>query len=646
MSATRWYPTDLLLTVEHAERVLAEGPDSELARLLAGAGLSALGGLFASAEFAEGLDELFDGLSQYPWQPLVDTDDVVEFSPLGTVVLDDRRPGNTLRGLLLGWATGNEVVVRGDRQEFWAALTGLLREAGFPLPPSRTLAPGTDVPGGHPVLVPDLLPSEDWAEEALYAAAGTEGVPVLRIRVDAAGRAGTGGPFAGEVLRLDCRSGWAGALQHRSYLRGTRLSDARGADTVQEDGRIAARLRYLVERARRTPYYRDLPRIDGRADLQRLPVLEKSALEQHSLPAARGLCSGDRPSGEVLRSGATTGPPRYIVYSRTDWDNMVREAVPLFYALGVRPGDRLINSLFGGGLYGGLITSSSELSRMPVEAYSTAQMITADDVLMLTRSFSANVILGQPALLLPVLRDAKAREPGLRIEKVLYGGTPMTESDKRWLREELGTEVVASVLAANDGAQLGYQCGDLAGTLHHLCDDYNLIEVVDEQGRPVPEGEPGELLVTSMQKFEGPLIRYRIGDLGRIFPHECGCGVRGRVLEYLGRSDGQIKVKGRTVLYGEIMAELARFEVSQLQVEIDSRGGRERVTVRTESPGTLDPDELRDHLKGCFEVLGDHHSFDESLDVFEFTVECHPEGGLPRNAVSGKIKTVIDLRLR
>jgi phenylacetate-CoA ligase len=162
----------------------------------------------------------------------------------------------------------------------------------------------------------------------------------------------------------------------------------------------------------------------------------------------------------------------------------------------------------------------------------------------------------------------------------------------------------------------------------------------------VPEGEPGELLVTSMQKFEGPLIRYRIGDLGRILPHECGCGVSGRVLEYLGRSDGQIKVKGRTVLYGEIMAELARFRVSQLQVEIDSQGGRESVTVRTESPERLDPDTVRDHLKSCFEVLSDYHSFDESLDVFEFAVECRAEGELPRNAVSGKIKTVIDLRLR
>ncbi|MCU7822168.1 phenylacetate--CoA ligase family protein [Kitasatospora sp. DSM 101779] len=638
---TRFHPTDLVLAVRYVERQLTERPGSAAAELIGSAGLA---GLWDSAELAEGLDELFDGLAQYPWHHLVDSDEVVEYAPVGTVVLDDLRPGNTLRGLLLAWATGNEVVIRTVREPFWAALVEEMRAAGVPLPPARTAPRGAAV-DGRPVTVPDLLVPADLADGIVTTAAARPGVPALRVRAGAGRGTEAAARLAAGALRLDCRSAWVGDLYRCDYLMGTRLADARSADAAQEDERLAAKLRYLVELARRAPYYRELPPIAERADLAELPVLEKADLERNSLPASRGLSSGARPSGEVLRSGATTGAPRYIVYSRGDWNNMMREAVPLFYALGLRPGDRVINSLFGGGLYGGLITSAMELSRMPVEAYSTAQMITPDDVLMLTRSFDANVILGQPALLLPVLREAKLLDPGLRIQKVVYGGTPMQESDKRWLREELGTEVIASVLAANDGAQLGYQCGELGGTLHHLCEDYNLIEVVDEQGRPVPDGTAGELLVTSMQKFEGPLIRYRIGDLGRIVRHACGCGVTGRVLEYLGRSDGQIKVKGRTVLYGEIMAELGRFRVSQLQVEINSSDARETVTVRTESPVPLDPQEVRAHLAARFEVLSEYHSFDASLTPFELVVECHAEGALPRNAVSGKIKTVIDRRL-
>ncbi|MEU0107190.1 phenylacetate--CoA ligase family protein [Streptomyces sp. NPDC006251] len=684
----RYYPTDLLLAVEDAERALAE-PDSGLARLLREAGLSALAGLFAGAAVTEGLDRLLGGLGQFPWQPAVDSDDVYLISPAGVVVLDDHRPGNTLRGLLLAWAVGNEVVVRTVRESFWTALAGRLRAFGHPLPPLRVTAPDAPVPAGaRPVAVPDVVPvlrtgTPDTRPEApldpapsdpaaldpapldpapsdpaaldpapfdpaVFAepvsgspSGDTEDILIVLGAREAADPAGLVGDVPGE----DCRAPWPHRLLRREHLRGTTLSAARSADRAREADRVGARLRYLVGQARRTPFYRDLPAVSGLDDLGRLPVLEKAALEANSLPGSRGM-STDRPrTGEVLRSGASTGAPRYIVYSRTDWENMIREAIPLFRTLGLENGDRLINTLYGGGLYGGLSTTLCELSRMPLECYSTAQAISVDDLLMLCESFEANALLGLPVLIMPLLREAKQRRPGLRLEKVVYGGTPMTETDKDWLREELGARVVTSILAANDGAQLGYQCARMGGTLHHACPDYNLIEVVDENLVPVPEGEPGELLITSLQKFEGPLIRYRIGDLGRVFRYDCPCGVSGPVLEYLGRADGQVKVKGATVTHAEMLAALEVFRVSQLQVEIVSVDGRETVIARVESPLALDAGEVRDHLTRQFKTLDQEHLFDDALDVFELVVECHPEGGLTRNATSGKIKPVIDRRL-
>ncbi|MEV7008449.1 hypothetical protein [Streptosporangium sp. NPDC051022] len=613
----RHCPTDLLLAVEHVERLVAAEPGSAAARLLATHDLT---GLLDGTTLTEGLEELFGGLGQYPWRSLTGGDDVEEFSPAGTVVLDDDAPERTLRGLLFGWATGNEVVIRTGRGEFWRAVTGLFQEAALPLP-------GVVVTG-----------ADDATADGLVVE-----VPEPRVR--------SGSPLAGParqaaVLAADSRAEWVRRLFHRDYLVGTRLAVVRGRDAEGEEERVGAKLRYLVGRARRTPYYRDLPAVTGRADLTRLPVLDKAALDAHTPPVSGDMSSGAPPSGEVLRSGATTGGPRYIVYSLTDWSNMVREAIPVLYGVGLEKGDRLINALFGGSLYGGLITSSCEFSQMPVECYTTGQHITVDDLLTLVRSFSANAVVGQPALLLPLLREARARDAGLRLEKVVYGGTAMTETDKAWLREHLGVRVISSIVAANDGAQLGYQCRELDGTLHHLCDEYNLIEVVDEEGRPLPDGEPGHLLVTGLQKFEGPLIRYRIGDVGRILPRrDCGCGVSGRVLEYLGRSDGLIKVKARTVLYNEILAALSVFQVSQLQVEITSSDGTDTVIVRTESPLDLDPEKVRHLLNDEFEALSDRHAFGQGLDVFRLVVECSGEGALPRNAVSGKIKPVVDRRL-
>lgn len=585
--AVRHYPTDLIIALDRAREFLPALP--------------------RSIELSEALDRLFGGLSQYPWQFNIDGNDVFLWNPLGTVTLDDHKPESTLRGLIMAWATGNDVRIRTRRPAYWNGLLARLRSSGVPLPGCR------------------VSTIDDSSEHG----------PVLTVP-----SAEDGG------LPADCDSDWARGLMTRTRLRGTTLAAARAEDDeINGRARLDAKLRYLAHRAKDVPYYRELAAAGGLDDLAKLPILDKAALEANSLPSSRAMCSSVPPSGEVLRSGASSGNPRYIVYSRTDWMNMVREAIPMLYSMGLSSGDRLINTLYGGGLYGGMLTTASELSRMPIECYTTGQFITVDDLLMLCDRFAANSILGMPALILPLLRDAKAKRPGLILEKVIYGGTPMAESDKDWLRRNLGTRVISSVLAANDGAQLGYQCGSMSGTLHHLCEDYNLIEAVDEAGRPVPEGEAGDLLITSLQKFEGPLIRYKIGDHGRVFRLDCACGVSGPVLDYRGRSDGLIRVKGLTLLYGEVFEALARFEVSQLQIEVATRDNKETVTVRTESALSLDSAAVRAYLAEKFEALGDATEYDAALDVFEFSVECHAEGRLGRNPVSGKIKPIIDARL-
>ncbi|MEU3404608.1 phenylacetate--CoA ligase family protein [Streptomyces sp. NPDC006670] len=614
----RHHPTDLLITVGRVQADLAAGPGTRPSLLLRAAGLEPLSALFDEDELTEGLDELLDGLAQYPWQPVVDSDDVYAYAPAGTIVVDEAdRPDAALRALLLGWAFGNDVVIRAGqerRRAFWRDLAALLHGYGSPLPAARVVPAGTPA-AGVTVHVPAPVPAP--------AAAGA----------------------GASVWRQDCRSDWVTALRTRTYLPGTTLARARAAEDPATTGRLDARLRYLVHRARRAPYYRDLPPVATLADLRHLGVLEKEALTRHSPPVGRGLSSGAPPSGEVLRSGATTGTPRYIVYGRADWNNMVREALPLFRAMGLRPGDRLVNTLFGGDLYGGLTTTLTEFTRMPVECYTTAQSVTAAGLTALVHGFGVNALIGVPALIMPLLREAYALDPGLRLEKILYLGTAMSPQDRDWLRTHLGTRTVSSVLAVNDGAQLGYQCAELGGALHHVNDDFNHLEAVDEHGVPVPDGQAGDLLVTTLQKFEAPLIRYRVGDRGRLFHHDCACGVSGRVLEYHGRADGVIRAAGQVVLHAELEAELACLGVSRVQAEISSRSGREVLTVRTESPSRPDPAAVRERLERAFPALGAARPAGGALAAVELRVECLAEGGLARSPVSGKVRPIVDLRL-
>lgn len=629
-----YFPSDLLLALASLDRLR---PDWE--GLLAQHHLQHLGPMLDSAAFHEALDAMLDGIAQYPFQPHPHSDDVSEWLPVGSVALVDECAASTLRGLIWALAWGNEVHIRSQRPDFWQGLAALLNAGGWPLPGIQS---GTAEvpPSAVAVSVPDLaaqsgMEVDAWRDIAVPASGAAPGL--------AARMPGAPAAWLPRVWQLDRHDGWLNQLYRRRHHPGVTLAQARAEQgEAGARARLDAKLRYLVQQAKRTPHYRALPDIRGLQSLSDLPILDKAALEAQSLPFSRNLCSGDAPSGEVLRSGATSSQPRYIVYSQTDWSNMIREAVPLFYSLGLRRGDKLINTLYGGAMYGGLTTTVCEFSRMPLETYSTGQAITLDTLLMLTDCFQANAIIGIPALILPLLREAKAQRPQLRLEKVLYGGTPMAEADKQWLREELGARTITSVLAANDGAQIGYQCGHLQGSLHHLCDDYNLLEIVDDDGHPLPDGQPGHILITSLQKQEGPLIRYRIGDYGRILHQDCSCGASGRVLDYIGRSDGLIKIQTNTVLYSELLESLQPFGVSLLQVEIASVAHSESLILRTESPQRADAEAMRLHLLERFETLRGDADIDAPLQV---SVESLGEGELPRNSVSGKVKPVIDTRV-
>jgi hypothetical protein len=128
-----------------------------------------------------------------------------------------------------------------------------------------------------------------------------------------------------------------------------------------------------------------------------------------------------------------------------------------------------------------------------------------------------------------------------------------------------------------------------------------------------------------------------------VFRYDCDCGVSGRALEYLGRSDGVVKVGGYSLAHRDILAALADLRVSQVQLEVGFCDQTQTVVIRTESPAELEPAVVLDQLRLVLGLWGGGRLIrDDSLRI---TVECLGEGQLARNAVSGKIKPIIDRRL-
>jgi len=150
------------------------------------------------------------------------------------------------------------------------------------------------------------------------------------------------------------------------------------------------------------------------------------------------------------------------------------------------------------------------------------------------REFGINVFVGMASTLIELVRKCKAGDPEFTIDKILYAGQPMSAADRQWLKEACGTKRIVSIIGTTEANQLGYQCERLEGAFHHVVDDYNWVEVVDDEGAPVPDGQLGRILVTSLQKKNFPLTATPSAMRAACSRQPCSCGRKDRVIEYEG----------------------------------------------------------------------------------------------------------------
>lgn len=408
---------------------------------------------------------------------------------------------------------------------------------------------------------------------------------------------------------------------------------------------INERLRTLLDRARRSLFYAERLRglrIDTVEDLPLIPSLKREEMENNMPPRGNALATGNYLGGYVTRSGGSTGEPKFSIYDGEDWETSIVEAVRIFEAAGLQRGDRLANCMLGGDLYGSFVSFDHINYRVGVTTFAFAGHVNPETFVDVWRQFQINAIEAVPTVLVPLVRGAKQIDPEFSIEKILYAGAPLSGTDYRWIKENLGTKRIASIIGANDGNQLAYQCSHMSGTLHHLIDDYNYVEIVDENGKRVPEGAPGKILITSLRKFAFPLIRYEIGDAGRIVPESCPCGRTSRVLEYLGRSDDAVCVGMMNVRYRDIVAALSDLPISALQLSAQNNEQGEFIALRIESSEpvglkALACGALFSRVKRLKERVDDGSLVKIEFDIVE-------PGTLPRNPRTGKIKQVVDER--
>jgi len=314
------------------------------------------------------------------------------------------------------------------------------------------------------------------------------------------------------------------------------------------------RLQETVRRvAARVPFYRlkfaelhfKPDDIRSLADLRRLPFTGSADLRENY---PTGLLAV--PYDATLRlhtSSGTTGKPKALFFSRQDVENAAELCARSFVMTGITQKDVFQNMMTYGMFTGALVThyGAEKIGCLVIPAGPG----NSERQLMLMQDFRTTFIHLTPsyALYLATFLEKHGVDPrrDLALRKAFVGAEPYTEETCHKIEEGLGLDVYNSYgLSEMNGPGIAFECVQKRGM--HLWEDHFLIEIIDPQtGELLPDGEAGELVMTTLTREAMPLLRYRTRDITSIIPKPCPCGRTHRRLSRItGRSDDMLIVRG------------------------------------------------------------------------------------------------------
>ncbi|QQE76871.1 phenylacetate--CoA ligase family protein [Alicyclobacillus sp. SO9] len=373
------------------------------------------------------------------------------------------------------------------------------------------------------------------------------------------------------------------------YQPGIEAMDRRSLERLQLD-RLGETLVRVYERV---PFYRqafdkanvkpeDIRSLD---DIRRLPFTKKADLRDNY---PFGLFAVDRREAVRLHaSSGTKGKPTVVGYTRRDianWSDIVARAI---VTAGGRPEDVFHNAygygLFTGGL--GLHYGAEQLGMtlVPVSGGNTPRQVT------LVEDFKPRGIAGTPSYVLNLAEymEDQGKDPRkTSLEYGIFGAEPWSEEMRQTLEEKLGLSAVDIYgLSEVMGPGVSIECAAQQDGLH-VAEDHFYVEVINPVTlQPVPAGETGELVFTSLTKEAFPIIRYRTGDMAFLYPEPCECGrTHTRMSRIKGRLDDMVIVRGVNVFPSEIESVLMSHPnlSPYYQVHIHRVGTMDQISVVAE----------------------------------------------------------------
>ncbi len=408
------------------------------------------------------------------------------------------------------------------------------------------------------------------------------------------------------------------------------------------------RLKETLKRAIRSKFYFEKlgdfdpeTEIKDLNDIRKLPFTTKQDLRDN-YPI--GFLT--EPIKNIVRlhsSSGTTGNPTVVLFTKRDLDVWADLVARCMYMVGIRSSD-VFQNISGYGLFTGGLGIHYGAERLGCLTIPSATGNTRRQIKFIIdfKVTAVHIIPSYALYLISVFKEMgidPKKDTHLRI--FLIGAEPHTEEMRKRIEEFYGVKAYNSYgLSEMNGPGVAFECQEQNGL--HLWEDAYLMEIIDPNTLEVlPEGEVGELVLTTLTREGMPLIRYRTGDLTRIIPGDCPCGRKHRRIDrILGRSDDMIILKGVNIYPMQIEKVLMDMkEVGEnYQIIIENDGYQDRMRVRVEIKDEFFDEDLR-VLKGLEKKI-EKRLREEILITPK--VELVEHKSIPRT--EGKAKRVIDLR--
>ena len=331
----------------------------------------------------------------------------------------------------------------------------------------------------------------------------------------------------------------------------------------------------------------DVDSIKTQADFEKLPFSEKDDLRD-----AYPLGLAAVPLEDVVRihsSSGTTGLPCIIPYTKKDVEDWAELFKRCYEIAGITKED-VIHITPGYGLWTAGIGFQLGAEKLGAMAVPMGPGNT-DNQIKFMEDMKSTVLCATSsyALLLAEEIEKRGVKDKICLKKGVIGSERWGPKMRARIANELGVELYDIYgLTEVYGPGIAINCEYETGM--HYFDDFLYFEVIDPKtGKVLPDGELGELVITTLQKEGAPLIRYRTHDLTRIIPDDvpCPCGrTLPRIDVILGRTDDMVKVKGVNIFPGQVEDVLKDIEhaSSEYQIFIDHENGRDKITLFVESP--------------------------------------------------------------